>query len=68
MELGRLQQDVFTFLPTAAVVYKREEIFIDEEPDDIPKTLPELETRLIAAAEEILAAGGRMEVIRCRVI
>ncbi len=57
VELGRLQQDVFTFLPTAAVVYKREEIFIDEEPDDIPKTLPELETRLIAAAEEILGAG-----------
>ncbi len=55
VELERFQQDVFTFLPTASVVYKRVEIFIDEA-DSIPETLPELEALIAAEAEQILAA------------
>lgn len=53
VELDRFSQDVFTFLPTASVVYKRVEILIDQDPDHVPETLPELEEKIAEAAEEI---------------
>lgn len=52
VELDRLQGSSITFLPTASVIYKRQEIFIDEEP--APETLEELEERINEAAQTIL--------------
>ncbi len=53
VELDRLQGSSITFLPTASVIYKRQEILIDEEP--IPETLEELEDKINEAAQGILA-------------
>ncbi len=52
VELDRLQGSSITFLPTASVIYKRQEIRLDEEP--APETLEELEDKISEAAQILL--------------
>ena len=54
VELDPFQGGSITFIPTASVIYKRIEVFIDEEPEDLPETLQDLEDRIGEYGDELL--------------
>jgi DNA repair exonuclease SbcCD nuclease subunit len=58
VELNDQGEDGITHVPLAPIVYKRVTLKIDEDPVSIPETLPELEERMAAAAQELLSEGG----------
>lgn len=54
VELDSFHGGSITFIPTAPVVYKRVDIHIDEDPDNAPETIQDLEDMIYQWGERIL--------------
>jgi exonuclease SbcD len=54
VELDPLKDPKLSFIPTSSVVFKRVEVWIDEDPNSIPETIPGLEDKISALADQLI--------------
>lgn len=54
VELDPYKGGKLSFIPTASVVYKRVDIFIDRDPEDMPDTLGDLEDRIYEYGDKLI--------------
>mgnify|MGYP003775464131 CR=1 FL=1 len=60
-ELGGREESALTFLPTSAVIYERREIFLDQDPKNIPETLQEIEGIISEEGRRLLEEAQKKE-------
>lgn len=54
VELDPLEGGKITFIPTAPVIYKRIDVYIDEDPDSLPQSLDDLEDMLTEHGKRLI--------------
>jgi exonuclease SbcD len=58
VELDPLEGEKVSFIPTAPIIYKRIEVDIDRDPDNMPEDLTDLEDMLVELGRDLLKANG----------
>ncbi|NLN40938.1 MAG: DNA repair exonuclease [Clostridiales bacterium] len=62
VELDPLEGGKITFIPTAPVIYKRIDVYIDEDPDSLPQSLDDLEDMLTEHGHRLMEQEGEQVI------